>query len=100
MPERIRSRETMKRLACRLFGHRWKWPEIPVVPMIGGVQVMPPWRECDRCGLRQQDEGMESEVIIFPAFQGPVEGFGPLRPETNRKLNALGLKVKREMGWE
>lgn len=100
MPERIQGYQSVVRLACRLIGHQWKWPEIPVVPMRGGSQIMPPWRECERCGLRQQDEGMESEVIILPAFQGPVEGFGPLRPQTNRKLNALGRKVEREMGWE
>lgn len=90
----------MKRWICRLIGHRWGWPDIPVVPMRGGVQILPPWRECQRCGHREQDEGLESEIIVLPAFQGPVEGFGRLQPQTNRQLNALGRQVKREMGWE
>jgi hypothetical protein len=43
---------------------------------------------------------MESELIVLPAFQGQVEGFGRLRPQTNPKLNALGRQVNRAMGWK
>ncbi len=84
----------MKRLLCRLIGHRWAWPDIVVTIQPEGLRFLPQWRGCERCGIREQDVGHEAQICIVPSFQGPVTGFG------NPRLQQLGESVKRQMGWE
>jgi hypothetical protein len=80
-------------ILCRLFGHHWKWPEISVVRKPGAVQVLPLWRECERCGMRQRDTKMESQFFDTPAFKGNPKDCA----FTNPKLKAVGEWFDREM---
>lgn len=94
-----------KAFLCRLFGHQWNWPDIVVTPMPGGIQIQPCWRECARCHHRERDEQMQARLVILPRFQGPVQGFAtpPRHPNCRSgspKMDALGEKVKRAMGWD
>lgn len=48
---------------------------------------------------------MKARVVILPRFQGPVQGFTspPHLPNCRSgspKMDALGEKVKRAMGWD
>lgn len=84
----------MKHLLCRLMGHAWLWPDIVVTIQPEGLRFLPQWRECSRCGLREQDEDHKAKICIVPTFQGPVTGF------RNQKLQRIGESVKRQMGWD
>lgn len=85
---------------CRLFGHDWGWPDIPMAVAAGALHMGMLWRGCRRCGVRQADENDESCVIIGPAFQGDPRECAFNARETHEKLQALGDRVRREMGWK
>lgn len=86
-------------LRCRLFGHEWGWPDIPLAIGAGALHMGMLWRSCRRCGVRQADEKNETLVIVGPLFCGdPREcSFNP--PVQCQDFEALGHKVKRAMGW-
>ena len=87
-------------LVCRVVGHCWGWPELyfevkpsPWRSEVSAVFLRRVWRECLRCHARECDEARCTTCAVTPSFQGPVVGLGPERME------ALGAKVKRAMGW-
>lgn len=78
--------------ACLIIGHQWSWPDIVVCFRPEGLRFLPQWRTCTRCGIREQDEAGETQILVVPTFQGAITGF-------NQKKDTLGDQVKRAMGW-
>lgn len=76
---------------CRLIGHQWGWPDILTCIQPEGLRFLPQWRECQRCGLREQDEKHEARILILPSFQGDPRDCA---------FDNFGHKVKRAMGWD
>lgn len=81
------------RVTCRVVGHKWGWPDIPITVQPEGLRFLPQWRGCERCGHRERDDKIEAQIVIVPAFEGDIKGFN------NKPYEAIGEQVKREMGW-
>lgn len=88
------TQDSLSRWVCRVIGHRWDWPDIVVAIMPDGLRFLPQWRGCGRCGHREQDEARQGGIVVIPAFQGPVVGFG------GDGEDRLGEQVNRAMGWK
>lgn len=89
----------LNRTICRLFGHRWGWPDIPLIIGPAGIGILCLWRTCERCGARQSDDKSEATVIFTTSYQGDPRDCAFHRDPEGTYDN-LGKRVKREMGWE
>jgi hypothetical protein len=80
----------MRRLICRVLGHRWAWPEILVfVARDGRVVRFAAHTSCLRCGCMDQSLSPDTHVHVRAAFEVPVVGLSPGFVES----------LKRQMGW-
>lgn len=81
----------MGKLICRVFGHRWAWPEIMVfVARDGRVVRFAAHTSCLRCGCTDQSLSPDTHVHVRAAFEGRPRGFGD---------SGFGERVNRMMGW-
>lgn len=74
----------MNRLICRVIGHRWGWPTIPVIVAPHGYHICRPTRQCTRCQHQERDLYMQTDFQIY----------------TDDPYRDLGNAVTRAMGWE
>lgn len=84
---------------CYLVGHRWDWPDIVTTIRPEGLRFLPQWRQCGRCGHREQDENHEARILILPEFQGNPDACSFSKPP-DMGLQRLGNQVNQIMGWE
>lgn len=84
-------KEKMRRLICRILGHRWTWPEVTASFNFdtGFIQVSQD-TACSRCGCAEPKEFPDMLVhlnCISPNWRPVIE-------------EGFGEKVDREMGWQ
>lgn len=89
----------LNRTICRLIGHRWGWPDIPIVAGPNGIGIFCLWRTCERCGARQSDDKSEATVIFGASYQGDPRDCA-FRQQSASGFDELGKRVKRAMGWD